>query len=157
MFFFCLCISSWFFLILWRGHFSLNQTMPSQFSVCIMWIGTCGDVLKSTEIFQSLTPLSSSILEVFFYLTVHSPSLWNWIMGCLTVTGSCFAVSQSVFNNSIIISNILLCRHVYIGSGCGHVDSTWHKVLDHVYTKNTGLIEYIPKILGWSHLVEDHM
>ena len=52
----------------------------------------------------------------------------NWIMGSLAVIDHRFAVSHCALNNSIITSNTMLCRHVYIWSECGHADSTWRKV-----------------------------
>ena len=95
----------------------------------MMWTGNCRDVLKSTETFQSLAPFSSFILEFFSFLTGHSPSLCNWIMGYLAVTDCWFAASYCALNNSRSTFNTLLCRHVYIWSDCGHADSTWPKVL----------------------------
>ena len=134
-----------------------HATMSGCFSIWIMWIGNCRDVLRSVETFQSLAPFSSFIFEFFCFLTGHSPSLWNWIMGSLAVTGCWFAATHCALNNSITTSNTLLCRHVYIWSNCGHADSMWHKVPDHFYTKNTSPNWYIPIILGWAHLVRDHM
>ena len=101
-----------------------HATMSSRFSVWIMWTGNCRDVLRSTETFQSLAPFSSFILGFFCFLTGHSPSMKNWIMGSLAVIDCWFAVSHCALNNS----NTLLCRHMYIWSNCGHADSTWRKV-----------------------------
>ena len=100
--------------------------MSGHFSVWIMWTGNCRDVLRSAETFQSLAPFSSFILGGFYFLTGHSLSLRNWIMGSLAVIDCWFAVSHCALNNSIITSNTLLCRHVYIWSG--HANSTWCKV-----------------------------
>ena len=108
------------------SHFYEEDTLL--WIVWIMWTGNCRDVLKSAETFQSLAPLSSFILEFFCFLTGHSPSLRNWIMGSLAVTDCWFAVSHCALNNFIITSNTLLCRYVYIWSECGHAYSTWHKV-----------------------------
>ena len=72
---------------------SNHATMSGRFSVWIMWTGNCRDVLRSAETFQSLAPFSSFILDFFCFLSGHSPSLWNWIMCCLAVTGCWFAVS----------------------------------------------------------------
>ena len=68
-FFFYLCASSWFSF---QGtvnsirrilFFELDYTtMFGQFSVWMMWTGNCRDVLRSTETFQSLAPISSFIL-----------------------------------------------------------------------------------------------
>ena len=106
-----------------------HASMSGHFSVWIMWIGNCRDVLRSAETFQSLAPFSSFILGLFCFLTGHSPSLRNWIMGSLAVTGCWFAVSHCALYKSMTTSNTLLCCHVYIWSDCGHADSTWCKVL----------------------------
>ena len=134
-FFFCLCASSQFssqgtVYFMKRTVFfeSDHTTMSGNFSFWIMWTGNCRDVLRPTETFQSLAPFSSFIMEFFCFLTRHSPSLWNWIMGSLAVTGCWFAASHCALNNSLTPSNILLCHHVYILSYCGHADSTWSKV-----------------------------
>ena len=82
--------------------------MSGRFSVWIMWTGNCWDVLRSTETFQLLAPFSSFILEFFCFLKGHSPSLWNWIMGSLAVTGCWFAASHYAIN-SMTTSNTLLC------------------------------------------------
>ena len=134
-FFFRSCASSWFSS---QGtvnsmrrtvFFELDHaTMSGQFSVWIIWTGNCRDVFRSAETFQSLAPFSSFILGFFCFLTGHSPSLSNWIMGSLAVIGCQFAVSHCAFNNSMTTSNTLFCRHVYIWSDCGHADSTWRKV-----------------------------
>ena len=58
-----------------------HATMSSRFSVWIRGTGNCRDVLRSAETFQSPAPFSSFILEFFGFLTGHSLSLWNWIMG----------------------------------------------------------------------------
>ena len=126
--------------------------MSSRFSVWIMWTGNCRDVLRSAETFQSLAPFSSFILESFCFLTGHSPSLRNWIMGSLAVTGCWFAVSHCALNNSITTYNTLLCRHVYIWSDWGHADSTWRSVprsllhdkhrAESVYPHNFRLVEF---------------
>ena len=105
-----------------------HASMSGRFSVWIMWTGNCSDVLRSAETFQSLAPFSSIMLGFFCFLTGHSPSLRNWIMGSLAVMDCWFAVSHCVLNNSIITSNTLLCHHVYIWSECGHADKTWRKV-----------------------------
>ena len=42
-----------------------------RFSVWIMWIGNCRDVLRSAETFQSLAPFSSFILGCFCSLKWH--------------------------------------------------------------------------------------
>ena len=105
-----------------------HATMSGRFSVWIMWTGNCSDVLRSAETFQSLAPFSSFMLGFFCFLTGHSPSLKNWIMGSLAVMDCWFAVWHCALNNSIITSNTLLCRHVYIWSKCGHTDRTWRKV-----------------------------
>ena len=134
-FFFRSCASSWFSSLgtvnsLRRAVFLESDcaTMPGHFSAWIMWTGNCRDVFRSAETFQSPAPFSSFILGFFCFLTGHSPSLRNWIMGSLAVTGCWFAVSHYALNNSMTISNTLLCRHVYIWSDCGHIDSTWRKV-----------------------------
>ena len=138
-FFFCSCASSQF-----SSQETVNSirktlffesdhgTMSGHFSVWIMWTGNCGDVLRSTEIFQSLAPFSSFTLEIFCFLPGHSPTLWTWIMDSLVVTGCWFAASHCALNNSMTPFNTLLCQHVYIWSDCGHADSTWCKVLLHV-------------------------
>ena len=105
-----------------------HATMSGRFSVWIMWTGNCRDVLRSVETFQSLAPFISFISGFFCFLTGHSPSLRNWIMGSLAVIGCWFAVSYCAFNNSITTSNTLLCRHVYIWGDCWHADSIWRKV-----------------------------
>ena len=58
-------------------------------------------------------------------------------MDSLAVIDSWFAVSHCALNNSILTSDTLLCRQVYIWSECGHADSTWREV-------------------PWSHLHEKH-
>ena len=98
-----------------------NTTITSCFSVWITWTGNCRDILRSTETFQSLAPFSSFILEFFLF---SSPSLRNWIMGSLAVTGCWFAASHCALSNSMTTCNTLLCHHVYICSDCGHADST---------------------------------
>ena len=71
-FFFHLYASSWFssqgtVYSMRRTLFfeSDHATMSGHFSVWIMWTKNCGDVLRSTEAFQSLTLFSSFILEFF--------------------------------------------------------------------------------------------
>ena len=44
-----------------------HATMSGHFSVWIMWTGSCRDVLRSTETFQSLAPCSSFLLEFFLF------------------------------------------------------------------------------------------
>ena len=105
-----------------------HVTMSSRFSAWIMRTGNCRDVLRSAETFQSLSPFSSFMLGFFGFHTRHSPSFRNWIMGSLAVVDCWFAVSHCALNNSIITSNTLLCRQVYIWSECGHADSTWRKI-----------------------------
>ena len=129
-----------------------HATMSGRFSVWIMWTGNCWDVLRSDQTFQSLAPFSSFMLGFFCFLTGHSPSLRNWIIGSLAVIDCWFAVSHCALNISIITSNTLLCRHVYIWSDCEHADSTWRKVsrsLLHdkhrselVYTHNFRLVAF---------------
>ena len=116
-FFFHLCASSWFSS---QGtinsmrrtlFFELDHaTMSGHFSVWIMWTGNCRNVLRFTETFQSLAPFSSFILDFFCFFTGHSPSLWNWIMGSLAVTGCWFAASHCDLNNPMTTSNTLLCK-----------------------------------------------
>ena len=65
----------------------------------------------------------------FCFLTGHSPSLRNWNMGSLAVTGCWFAVSHCALNNSMTTSKPLLCYHLYIWSDFGDADSIWCKVL----------------------------
>ena len=139
--------------LLWIGPCARTH----RFSVWIMWTGNCRDVLRCAETFQSLAPFRSFILGFFCFLTGHSPSLRNWIMGSLAITSFWFAISHCARNNSITTSYTLLCLHVYIWSDCRHADSTWRKVHDHFYTTRTGLNQYIPIILDWSHLVRAHM
>ena len=105
-----------------------HAPMSVRFSVWIMWTGNCRNVLRSAESFQALAPFSSFILKFFCFLTEHSLSLWNWIMGFLAVTGCWFAASHCALNNSMTPSNTLLCRHIYIWSHCGCADSIWCKV-----------------------------
>ena len=102
---------------------SEHAKMSGHFSVWIMWTGNNRDVFWSAETFQSLAPFSSFILGFFCFLTGHSPSMRNWIMGSLAVIGCWFAVSHCAFNNTMTTSNTLLCHHVYIWSDCGHADS----------------------------------
>ena len=80
-------------------------------------------------------------------------------MGSLASTGCWFAASYCALNNSMTTSNTLLCRHVYIWSNCGHVDSTWHKVpqsllhekykSESVYTHNFGLVAFGRSYVEW--------
>ena len=71
-----------------------HATMSGHFSVWIMWTGNCRDVLRSAETFQSLAPFSSFILGFFCFLTGHSLSLRNRIMGSLAVIDCWFVVSH---------------------------------------------------------------
>ena len=107
-FFFCSCASSWF-----SSQGTVNSmrsslffesdhaTMSRRFSVWIMLTRNYRDVLRSTETFQSLSPFSSFMLGFFRFLTGHSPSLRNWIMSSLAVTGCWFAVLHCALNNSM--------------------------------------------------------
>ena len=137
--------------------FEEDTTISGCFSVWIMWTGTCRHVLRSTETFQLLDPFSSFILQVFCFLTEHSPSLWNWIMGSLAVTNCWFAVSHCALNNSLTTSSTLLCHHVYIWSIVDMQISHGARYPNHFHMKSTDLNLYIPIILGWLHSVGDHM
>ena len=123
----------------------------SQFYVedTLIWIGPCYNVWplfclnhvnwkleRCLEIhwnFPVLAPFSSFLSKFFCFLSGHSPSFWNWIMGSLAVTDCWFAVSHCALNNSMTTFNTLLCRHAYIWSDCGHADSTWCKVPNYFY------------------------
>ena len=124
-----------------------------------MWTGNCSNVPRSTKTFQSLAPFNSFILEFFCFFTEHSPSLWNWIIASLVVTGCWFAASHCALNNSIITSKTWLCRHVYIWSDWEYADSTWRKVTrsllhekhrsESVYPHDFSLVAF-----GWRSCVE---
>ena len=134
-----------------------HATMSGCFSVWIMWIGNGRDVLRSTETFQSLAPFSSFILRFFCFLTGHSPSLRNWIMDSLVVTGCWFAghiVLLTTLWPPLTPWNVAVCTPEAIVD-MQIVHGTRYS--DHFYTISTGQNRYIPIILGWLHLVRDHM
>ena len=156
-FFFRSCASSWFSsqgqLILW-GQSSLNWTTLQCLSAFLFELCELEILEMSWDTLNF--PVTSSIqllhIWIFCFLTRHSPSLRNWIMGYLAVKGCWFAVSHCALNNSMIISNTLLCRQVYIWSYCGHADSTWRKVsrslfhdkywFESVYSHNFRLVAF---------------
>ena len=60
------------------------------------------DVLRSVETFQTLAPFSGFILGFFCFLTGHSPSLRNWIIGSLAVTRCLFTLYNSMTTSNTL-------------------------------------------------------
>ena len=61
--------------------FEWDHITSGRLSVRATSTGHCKDVIRSTETFQSLAPISSFLLDVVcFFFTGLLPSLWNWIL-----------------------------------------------------------------------------